>query len=136
MKILVTLKHSQSGELKPVKVGWSWTLFLFSSILGIPLFMRKLYGIGAVFLTFFVVNLILSSGANIAATLDLPDETLGYLVILQITSQFLGLALAIWIGIKGNELTAKNNLEKGWVFAEPESDATKFARGKWGLSGV
>jgi hypothetical protein len=42
--------------------------------------------------------------------------------------------LGIWLGIKGNEMTAKNYLEQGWVVAEPASEGAKFAFGKWGIS--
>jgi hypothetical protein len=45
----------------------------------------------------------------------------------------LGAVLAVWMGIKGNEMTAKNYLERGWQFAEPESDVVKTAKGRWGL---
>ena len=43
------------------------------------------------------------------------------------------LGLEIFVGIKGNELTAKNYLELGWEFTEPDSDVVKMAKGKWGL---
>jgi hypothetical protein len=46
---------------------------------------------------------------------------------------FVGLGLAVWLGVKGNEMTAKNYLEQGWTFAEPQSDAVKFAQEKWGI---
>jgi hypothetical protein len=39
-----------------------------------------------------------------------------------------------WLGIKGNEMTAKNLLENGWEFADSGSDAVRFARLKWGLA--
>lgn len=43
------------------------------------------------------------------------------------------LGLEIFVGIKGNELTAKNYLELGWEFIDPDSDVVKMAKGKWGL---
>ncbi len=42
--------------------------------------------------------------------------------------------LSIYLAIKGNELTAKNYLELGWNFVEPEmveSEILKFAKVKW-----
>jgi hypothetical protein len=37
------------------------------------------------------------------------------------------------MGLKGNEITAKAYLDKGWFFAKPESNAVEFARGKWNI---
>jgi hypothetical protein len=58
--LVVTFKNPKSGELKPVKVGWSWVLFLFSGVFGIPSFLRQLNGLGAVFLAFWAVNVLVS----------------------------------------------------------------------------
>ena len=41
----------------------------------------------------------------------------------------------IYLGVNGNEMTAKNYLEKGWVFAEPESEATLLGKTKWHING-
>jgi hypothetical protein len=119
----IPMKNPKTGEIKQVKVGWSWTLFLFSGFIGIPLFLRKLYVWGGIFLALWIVNLLgpalagQDAGAAIGATMFVV---------------FLG--LEIWIGIKGNEMTAKNYLELGWTFVDPDGDATKFAKGKWGIA--
>ena len=116
------IQESQDGELREVKVkvGWSWTLFLFSGFFGLPLFLRRLYIWGFVFLALWLVNLLsVIAGA----------KGVGINLILVATLW----CLAIWMGIKGNEMTAKNYLEQGWRFAEPQSEITKFARGKWGI---
>lgn len=123
MATQVEMQHKDSGEVKSVKVGWSWTLFLFSGFFGLPLFLRKLYIWGAVFLVLWVVNFI---APYLAPT---PEEAA--IVTFFMFAIFLG--LQIWLGIKGNEMTAKNYLESGYVWRNPESDATKFAKGKWGL---
>jgi hypothetical protein len=44
------------------------------------------------------------------------------------------LALQIWIAVKGNEMTAKNLLEKGWSFSSPNTQESRFAMMKWNLS--
>jgi hypothetical protein len=46
---------------------------------------------------------------------------------------FVFTGLEIWLGARGNEMTAKNYLEQGWRLAEPQSETTRFARGKWGI---
>ena len=116
-RIEVGFKNEKTGEIRQVKVGWSWVLFLFSGFLGIPLFMRKLNMWGGVFLILWAVNFLV-------AMVDVTATILIQLVIL---------GLLVFLGIKGNEMTAKNYLENGWVFSEPDSSATKFGKGKWGL---
>ncbi len=111
----IKMKNTKTGEIREIKVGWSWVLFLFSGFLGIPLFLRGLNALGAVFLALWVVNILI------------VEEIL--FVILAIVS----FGLSIWVGIKGNEMTAKNYLERGWQFSEPDSDAIRFAKGKWGV---
>jgi hypothetical protein len=117
----VSFKNPKTGEMKRVKVGWSWTLFFFSGVFGLPLFLRKLYIWGFVFLALWAVNLLVSS-----STSENADAAKVFMF-------FVGLGLAVWLGVKGNEMTAKNYLEQGWTFAEPQSDAVKFAQGKWGI---
>ena len=113
----VQLKNTITGEIVEIKIGWSWTLFFFSGFLGIPLFLRKLYVWGGVFLVLWSINLILST-----------FDPVSFLVLNLI---FIG--LIIWISIKGNEMTAKNYLEKNYEFVDPDSDLAKYAKGKWGL---
>jgi hypothetical protein len=119
----VFLRNRSTGETKKVKVGFSWILFLFASCLGIPLFLRRLYVWGAVFLALWIVDVLVVVMAS-------PEE--GSAIALSINLIFFG--LQIWLGIKGNEMTAKNLLENGWEFTDSGSYAVRFARLKWGLA--
>lgn len=119
----VAMKNPKTGEIKEVKVGWSWTLFLFSGFFGLPLFLRRLHVWGAIFLALWVVNLV-------APAIVPGDEGTVIAVILS----FVSLGLGIFIAIKGNEMTAKNYLESGWVFVEPDSELTKMAKMRWGIT--
>lgn len=118
MSIHVTFKNPKTGELKQVKVGWSWTLFLFAGLFGLPLFLRKLNTLGFLFLLMWAVNFVASL----------------YLGPVGVVTTCLFLGLCIWIAIKGNELTAKNYLERGWEFSNPDTDIVKVAKAKWGLA--
>lgn len=122
MKIEMT--NPKTGEVKEIKVGWSWILFLFSSFFGLPLFLRRLYILGGILLALGIVYIIAPS------MMYDEEESLGLLIVLNLV--FLG--LQIWLGIKGNEMTAKNYLELGWHFTNPNSDEVKFAKGKWGIN--
>lgn len=119
----VGLRNSRSGELKEIKVGFSWVLLFFSSFLGLPLILRRLYVWGGVFLALWGVNLI---GPTIAGS----DEDA---FAIQLVIFLIMLGLSVWMGIKGNEMTGKNLLEQGWEFIDPNGDATKFAKMRWGL---
>ena len=122
----VMLHNPNSGELKAVKVGWSWTLFFFSGFFGLPLFLRKLYGWGIFFL---ILPLLLSFAPG------LPEEKgeRAAFVLACLFSVLVQLGLHIFMALKGNEMTAKNLLEKGWKFAHPDAVETQFAKRKWGL---
>ena len=121
----VILQHPMTKETKSVKVGFSWVLFFFSFMsCGVPLFLRGLHHLGAV-----VAGLALLFAVGIESQPTVTDE---------LTALFLcGLivfGIALWLGIKGNEMTVKNYLQKGGKFLEPDSAATKHARYKWGLA--
>ena len=58
MAINVALQNPQTKETRLIKVGWSWTLFLFSGFFGIPLFRRKLMSWAYLFLGFNVVFIL------------------------------------------------------------------------------
>ena len=88
-----------------------------------PLFLRKLYVWGGVFLALWVVNVILGIVAE-----ESESAAIIYLFL-----QFVFIGLAIFMGIKGNELTAKNYLEQGWEFVDGDSEAVQQAKRKWNI---
>jgi len=117
----VILHNPITNETKTVKVGFSWVLFLFSSFWGIPLFLRGLHIQGGAMVAISALITIFSWEPSTDADLVL------FLAIG-------GLFICIMLGIKGNEMTAKNYLNKGWKIFEPDSIAAKHARYKWGLA--
>ena len=118
----VGMQNPKTGEIKQVKVGWSWTLFFFSGMFGIPLFLRGLHTWGAVFLAVGSINLIMRT----------PTEEVQVISMLFNAAIYLGLQL--YMSIKGNELTAKNYLEKNWTFVDAESEDTALAKQRWGIA--
>jgi Na+-driven multidrug efflux pump len=124
MAVYVKVRNEHSGEIKSVKVGFSWTLLFLSALLGIPLFLRRLYVWGGVMLALWIVNLV---GPEM-----MPDDDAQLGLSMLMTLVFLG--FGIFFGIKGNELTVKNYLEHGWEWSDPEDQDTAYAREKWALA--
>lgn len=125
--MFVQFRNPRSGEIKKVKIGFSFVLFFFSGFWGIPLFLRKLNELGLVML---VISLVYT-GMNLVSEIN---PSIPYINFSLFAFFLLCLGLGIWLGIKGNELTAKNYLDKGWEFVDPESDFVKLAKSKWGLT--
>lgn len=120
MAIDVALQNPFTGETTRVKVGWSWVLFLFSGAFGIPLFRRKLQTWGFVFLAINLVAMVCQIAIDNAAA-----------QLLLILVQLLAIGLIIFMGVKGNEITAKNYLAQGWTFVDPNSEITRYAKMRW-----
>ena len=121
--MIVSMKNPKTGEIKSIKVGFSWVLFLWSGVFGLPLFLRKLNVWGLVFLVLWIINLVVPSMVD-------EQSALGLSIIFFVI--FLG--LQIFMGIKGNEMTAKNYLENGWEFTNSDAEEVKYAKMKWGIS--
>lgn len=128
----VKFKSSKDNVVKTVKVGFSWTLFLFSGFFGVPLFLRRLDVFGGVFLSICVVRLLYAhlTGLGIVG----PGALSNGLAVISILSVILWFPLALWVGAKGNELTAKNFLKRGWMFTDPQSDIVHKAKIEWGIA--
>jgi hypothetical protein len=56
----VALRNRQTSAIVQQKIGWSWTCFFLGWAWGIPLFYKKLYGLG----TFILVIEWISYGLN------------------------------------------------------------------------
>tara|TARA_R110002124_G_scaffold101311_1_gene248801 strand:+ start:194 stop:550 length:357 start_codon:yes stop_codon:yes gene_type:complete len=117
MNQFVMFSSPYTGERKQVKVGFSWTLLLFASFWGIPLFLRKLHQWGILMLAVSMVSLL--TGGRIFLDDGLP---LAVAIIV----------LHIYLGFEGNELTAKNYSKLGWKMSG-DTDAVKFAKQRWGI---
>jgi hypothetical protein len=118
-----SLRNPRTGEVVDVKVGFDLVLFLTSWFLGVPLFLRKLNVWGA-----FMFALTIVYDLAPRTLKDAPDElssVIGGLVLYG--------AFSLFFGIKGSELTAKNYLDLGWQFVNPEAEETKAAKLTWGI---
>jgi hypothetical protein len=106
--IKVGMKNA-AGDVKLVKVGWSWTCFLFGSFYGVPWYMRKLPIYGAIGAAIGILNTL--------SYILWGDAFTSLDAILGIAS----ICFCCFGGMKANELTIRNYFEKGYKFTNPES---------------
>ena len=117
----VPLRNNFSGQVKLIKIGWSWTLFPLGPLFGFPLFIRRLPELGIVAAIFssakFTFHMLPGNNDGIELMLG------GVLLV-----------IAVGLGINGNCLTGVRLIERGWSFAEPTSQLAQLARANWGLA--
>lgn len=112
MKHKVQLKHSKTGKITSVKVGWNWIFFLSFSVLGI------------------LFEIFISGQFQ---SLQSDAEQAGF-AVRSLMGLIATLGLSIWFGIKGNKMMVKSHLKNGWEFVNPDSEDVKFAKDKWKLT--
>jgi hypothetical protein len=118
----VTLRHHATGRLKVVDTGWSWSLFLGAGALGLPLFFRGMALWGSVMVVLWSLQLV-DSFAAAGSDADMLDWILTLAVG----------GLCLYLGMKGNALTARHYLACGYEFAEPDAVEARIAAESWGL---
>ena len=128
---LVKLINPITGEIKIIKIGWSWTCFLFSGTFGIPLFLRGLNTWGGVMCCIGI--LIIFKNMIILST-DLYLVNIIMLDLMGGTFAILGLCLSIWLGSSANRMYGILLLEKGWIFLDNDSVDTEKAKKEWNLN--
>jgi hypothetical protein len=111
----VQFTNPRTGQVKSVKLGWSWSLFFSASFIGLPLFLQGLSIWGAVMASLWVLGFVIPNNSGI--------------FILSV----IGIGLSIVLGLKGNEMIAKNYLKYGWRFTNPENEIVKVAKRQWGI---
>lgn len=129
----VALRNKKTGKIKSQKIGWSWTCLFFSPFWGIPLFFRKLYGSGAVML----LLALLQQGRTQEQIQALRQGTHQYSAAgayVEIILDLLPVVLAIFFAATANRMAGRKYLRHDWEFAEPNSESTQMARGKWGIA--
>jgi hypothetical protein len=121
---VIRLKQKQSGKEKRISTGFAWDLFLCAGIFGVPLFWRRLHSWGAVILALWCVVLVIGRVPMSAATAQLAEEAL-FAVFL---------ALQLFLGFRGNRLTAKAFLAHGWSLDQASDLGTKRVIERWKLA--
>jgi hypothetical protein len=117
-------KQKQGDKEKQLRTGFAWDLFLFAGLFGVPLFLRRLPQWGALILALWLIDLLIGR---------LPlGRHAGALAEAALFAAFL--AAQLWLGFRGNRLTAKALLAHGWRVERPEDRATKRLIERWRLA--
>ena len=124
----ITFTNSITGETATVKAGFSWILFFFSSFFGIPLFLRKLYLFGVIMLILETTNIIL-----VVFSESYYSYYYSELVFLMYLLQFGMFGLNIFLGIRGNKITALNYIKLGYKITNKEDYKINLVKESWNL---
>jgi hypothetical protein len=120
----IRLKQKQSGREKRISTGFAWDLFLGAGLFGVPLFWRRLHQWGAVILALWCLDLLIGRVPVAAATARIAEATLFVAF----------LALQLWLGFRGNRLTAKAFLAHGWTVDQSGDLGAKRVIERWKLA--
>lgn len=115
----VVLRHNGTGNMRFIDTGWSWSIFLGASFLGLPLFFRGM----ALWGTVMVILWFLQLGAYFTGGGDTLDWILTFVVT----------GLCLFLGFQGNALSARHFIACGYDFAYPDSPEARIAAERWGL---
>ena len=107
----ITLIHRITGEIQTINLGWSWSIFLFTPLLCIPLLKRHLYISAGCMFGLWSMNILLM----------LIMRDFGYQPV--IFNGIIGLNCVIFtlqfaLALKGNEMSVNHYLEMGWKIKE------------------
>ena len=97
------LENPRTGAVKPFRPGFDWILFLFSGVLGIPLFLQRLPIWGGIFIGLWVLDLALVW--LLPKNLSLIGQAILFVVFF---------CLQLWLGFHGREQILKVYVRRGW----------------------
>jgi hypothetical protein len=116
------LKPPGGGRIKWITDGFAWDLFVLSPLLGLPLFWRKLHAWGAAMLGLWLLSIALGTA---------PDGQPKWIAGMALTAAFF--LLDLFLGWRGNRLTARAYLRHGWTVDHPDYAATRKLMARWKL---
>lgn len=117
----VALRHPGTGRFRFVGTGWSWPIFLGAGFLGLPLFFRGLALWGVIMVLLWFLDLAVQFATTSSG------EALSWLLNLAIVG------LCLFLGFRGNALSARHFVACGYDFARPDSSEARIATRSWGL---
>lgn len=119
----VALRHRGSGDTKFVETGWSWSIFLCAGFFGLPLFFRGLAMWGTVMVAIWAVQF---AAPFVASDVERAVSVHWFLALAS-------MGLCVYLGLRGNALSARHFFACGYEFAKPDSREARFAMESWNL---
>ena len=116
-----TLRHRGTGDVKVLPAGWSWSIFLGASFLGIPLFLRGLSFWGVVMFVAWTVRLAVPHMGFGGASADSFDWVMSFVVG----------GLCLFLGFKGNDLSKQHFIACGYEEEGVDSLDDRVAAQLW-----
>jgi hypothetical protein len=117
----VALRQTSTGKIKFIDTGWSWSIFWGASFLGLPLFFRGLALWGTLMISLWFVQLAVPFVAQS------DGDTMGWILYIAI------IGVSLYLGCRGNVLTARHLFACGYEFASPDSSEARIAAERWGI---
>jgi hypothetical protein len=125
----ITLYYKDRDHIHMASTGFSWSLFLFSGIFGIPCFIKKLYGYGFGFLIINILSIV-----NYMTNDSLVNFTNVTITLLfWIGSLVVSFILSVFMGINGNKLSIQSYLNEGYSFAYPNDPYVRTIKMELGI---
>ena len=109
----VTLVNKYTGDIKTINTGWSWSIFLFSPLFGIPLIARELYMSAGTMIILWFINMSMMMIIHSFGIVPF------ILTILKITLP-ITLGIQLFLAIKGNQMSINEHMQNGWEIHEQE----------------
>jgi len=119
--MLETFRHPGTGSVKLVESGWSWSLFFGATFLGLPLFFRGLTRWGVIMFTVWAVGI----------ALPFIDHSTTDLAVLQWIMSAVVFGLCVYLGFKGNELSAEHYMACGYERADTRDLEDRVSSRLW-----
>ncbi|HKJ74014.1 MAG TPA: hypothetical protein VKA19_07845 [Alphaproteobacteria bacterium] len=107
--------------MKLVESGWSWSLFFGATFLGLPLFFRGLTRWGVIMFTVWAVGI----------ALPFIDHSTTDLAVLQWIMSAVVFGLCVYLGFKGNELSAQHYMTCGYERADTRDLEDRVSSRLW-----
>ena len=132
----VILVNEQQHRVERIKVGFSWVLLFWTWLFALPLFIRRVYTWALAILSIEVILPLIERRLSLEPIWIINETTQGWRFSYEVfqLSEWSGLivfALSVYLGFRGNEITGRYFLNRGWEFADPDSQEAIYARSRW-----